>query len=66
MEAHHDLIQDFYRIFKYGDGDALEHFRYKLNLLWQTNLIRDEKIEVLFELDNLLYGVETSVLPCPH
>ena len=63
LEAHHDLIQDFYRIFKYGDGDALEHFRYKLNLLWQTNLIRDEKIEVLFELDNLLYGVETSVLP---
>jgi len=63
LEAHHDLIQDFYRIFKYGDQDALEHLRYKLNLLWQTNVIRDEKIEVLFELDNLLYSIETSVLP---
>jgi len=63
LEAHHDLIQDFYRIFKYADEDALEHLRYKLNLLWQTNVIRDEKIEVLFELDNLLYSIETSVLP---
>jgi phosphoenolpyruvate carboxylase len=63
LEAHHDLIQDFYRIFKYGDQNALEHLRYKLNLLWQTNVIRDEKIEVLFELDNLLYSIETSVLP---
>ncbi|MDD3467831.1 MAG: phosphoenolpyruvate carboxylase [Campylobacterales bacterium] len=63
LEAHHDLIQDFYRIFKYGDENALEHMRYKLNLMWQTNVIRDEKIEVLFELDNLLYAIETSVLP---
>jgi phosphoenolpyruvate carboxylase len=63
LEAHHDLIQDFYRIFKYGDDNALEHLRYKLNLMWQTNVIRDEKIEVLFELDNLLYIIETSIIP---
>jgi len=63
LEAHHELIEDFHRIFKYADEDALSHLRYKLNLLWQTNVIRDEKIEVLFELDNLLYLIETSVLP---
>jgi len=63
LEAHHDISDDLDRIFRYDDEHSKEHFRYKLTLLWQTNLIRDEKIEVLFELDNLLYIIEESILP---
>lgn len=63
LEAHRDISDDMEKIFRYDDEKAKAHFKYKLNLLWQTNLIRDEKIEVLFELDNLLYIVEQSILP---
>jgi phosphoenolpyruvate carboxylase len=62
LEAHHDISADLDKIFIYGDKDAIEHLRYRLTLLWQSDLIREEKIEVLFELDNLLYIVESSIL----
>jgi phosphoenolpyruvate carboxylase len=62
LEAHHDISADFDKIFIYKDQDAIEHLRYRLVLLWKSDLIREEKIEVLFELDNLLYIVDSSIL----
>lgn len=40
-----------------------ENIKYRLQLLWQSHLVRSEKTEVLFELDNLLYIVENSIIP---
>ncbi len=62
LEAHHEISNDLESIFPFGNSDSREHLRYKLMLLWQSALIRNEKIEVLFELDNLLYIVESSIL----
>jgi phosphoenolpyruvate carboxylase len=62
LEAHHDISADLDKIFVAKDEEAIEHLRYRLSLLWQSDLIREEKIEVLFELDNLLYIVESSIL----
>ncbi|WP_200762381.1 phosphoenolpyruvate carboxylase [Nitrosophilus alvini] len=62
LEAHHEISADLDRIFEFNDKDAIDHLRYKLTLLWQSNLIRKEKIEVLFELDNLLYIIESSLM----
>lgn len=62
LEAHHDISAHLDRVFRDDDRDALDHIRYRLHLLWQTDPLREEKIEVMFELDNLLYIVETSIL----
>ena len=63
LEAHSEITQDLRKIFELGDKKAKEHIQYRLHLLWQTNLVRTQKIEVLFELDNLLFIVENSILP---
>ncbi|NWF66689.1 MAG: phosphoenolpyruvate carboxylase [Campylobacterales bacterium] len=62
LEAHHELSSDLKEIFDNDNEYAKNHLRYRLSLLWQSDLIRKEKIEVLFELDNLLYIVESSML----
>ena len=62
LEAHHDISDNLEKYFKYDDLNAVDNIKYRLKLLWQSNLIRDEKIEVLFELDNLLYIIESSML----
>lgn len=62
LEAHHEISDDLEMIFALDDTEALDHLRYRLTLLWQSDLIREEKIEVLFELDNLLYIVDSSIL----
>ncbi|MRI58184.1 MAG: phosphoenolpyruvate carboxylase [Epsilonproteobacteria bacterium] len=62
LEAHREFSDLFDKIFGYDDQEAKKRFRYRLTLLWQTSLIRKEKIEVLFELDNLLFILESSVL----
>ncbi|MRJ02762.1 MAG: phosphoenolpyruvate carboxylase [Epsilonproteobacteria bacterium] len=62
LEAHHEIADYLERYFSLGDREAEEAFRYRLSLLWQTSLIRKERIEVLFELDNLLYILESSIL----
>lgn len=62
LEAHHDIGNDLDQIFPFGNEEATEHLRYRLMLLWQSCLVREEKIEVLFELDNLLYIIESSAL----
>ena len=62
LETHMEMSNDLEKIFPFGNEAAREHLRYRLLLLWKTSLIRSEKIEVLFELDNLLYVVLGSVL----
>lgn len=62
LEAHYEIDRDLYKIFELHDDEPIEHINYRLNLLWQTHLVRSEKLEVLFELDNLLYIVETTIL----
>lgn len=62
LEAHRDISRSINLIFPFGNKKALEKLRYRLVLLWNTSLVRDEKIEVLFELDNLLYIIENSTL----
>ncbi len=62
LEAHHEISHHLDKIFATGDEEAKNALRYRLALLWQTNLVRKEKIEVLFELDNLLFILEASIL----
>lgn len=63
LESHHEISADLERIFSQSNAaQAKEHLRYRLMLLWQSHLVRSERIEVLFELDNLLYIIESSVL----
>lgn len=62
LEAHHEISDDLSKIFEFNDENAKEHIKYRLRLLWQSHLVRSEKLEVLFELDNLLYIVESSII----
>ncbi|PAF44695.1 phosphoenolpyruvate carboxylase [Helicobacter sp. 11S02596-1] len=62
LEAHHEISDDLNKIFAFKDEEAKQHLKYRLHLLWQSHLVRSEKLEVLFELDNLLYIVESSIL----
>ncbi|MDO7252395.1 phosphoenolpyruvate carboxylase [Helicobacter cappadocius] len=62
LEAHHEISDDLSKIFELDDQGAKEHIKYRLMLLWKSHLVRSEKLEVLFELDNLLYIVESSII----
>ncbi len=62
LESYHDMYDDLDSWFKFGQISAKEHLKYRLNLLWHSHIVRNEKIEVLFELDNLLYFMESSIL----
>ncbi|TLD86190.1 phosphoenolpyruvate carboxylase [Helicobacter sp. MIT 05-5294] len=62
LESYHDMYNDLHLWFKFGEKSAKEHLKYRLNLLWRSHIVRSEKIEVLFELDNLLYFMESSIL----
>ncbi|PAF52992.1 phosphoenolpyruvate carboxylase [Helicobacter sp. 13S00482-2] len=62
LEAHHEISDDLSKFFEFKDQSAKEHIKYRLRLLWQSHLVRSEKLEVLFELDNLLYIVESSII----
>ncbi|PAF43096.1 phosphoenolpyruvate carboxylase [Helicobacter sp. 11S03491-1] len=62
LEAHHEISDDLSKIFEFHKEEAKEHIKYRLRLLWKSHLVRSEKLEVLFELDNLLYIVESSIL----
>lgn len=62
LESYHDMYNDLHLWFKFGQKSAKEHLKYRLNLLWHSHIVRSEKIEVLFELDNLLYFMESSIL----
>ncbi len=62
LESHHEIQNSLAKIFPFGNKDAYEDFSYRLMLLFKSDLVRDQKIEVLFELDNLVYILESSVL----
>ena len=62
LEAHHQMSENINAIFKNNDENAKNQLLYRLKLLWQTHLVRNEKMEILYELDNLLYIIESSVL----
>lgn len=62
LESYHEMYDDLNCWFQFQDNNAKEHLKYRLNLLWYSHIVRSEKIEVLFELDNLLYFMESSIL----
>ncbi|TLD96364.1 phosphoenolpyruvate carboxylase [Helicobacter jaachi] len=62
LEAHHQMSQNIQAIFTHNDSAAKAQLLYRLHLLWHTHLVRSEKMEILFELDNLLYIIESSIL----
>ncbi|CBG40592.1 phosphoenolpyruvate carboxylase [Helicobacter mustelae] len=62
LEAHYAINRDLHKIFELHDEELIEDINYRLHLLWRTHLVRSQKLEVLFELDNLLYIIETSIL----
>ncbi|WP_120946211.1 phosphoenolpyruvate carboxylase [Helicobacter labacensis] len=68
LEATQEIYADLHLIFDHACNQATatharEHLAYRLRLLWKSHLIRQERLEVLFELDNLLYILEHSILP---
>ncbi len=62
LEAHHKMSKNIRDIFSSNDSQARFELLYRLNLLWHTHLVRSEKMEILFELDNLLYIIESSIV----
>lgn len=62
LEAHHQMSEYIKAILFYDDKNAKEKLLYRLKLLWHTHLVRSEKMEILYELDNLLYIIESSIL----
>ncbi|WP_300720183.1 phosphoenolpyruvate carboxylase [uncultured Helicobacter sp.] len=62
LEAHHQMSENIKAIFMHNDEKAKNQLLYRLTLLWHTHLVRSEKMEILYELDNLLYIIESSVL----
>lgn len=76
LEGHQEITRELEKIehFFYIPNDVIpnrekeirqsyENIKYRLHLLWQSHLVRSEKLEVIFELDNLLFIIENSVLP---
>lgn len=41
------MSDDLEAWFKFSDTQAKEHLKYRLNLLWNSHIVRSEKIEVL-------------------
>ena len=76
LEAHQEITRELEKIeqFSYMSSENIpykdreiaqsrESIKYRLHLLWKSHLVRSEKLEVIFELDNLLFIIENSVLP---
>ncbi|TLD82760.1 phosphoenolpyruvate carboxylase [Helicobacter trogontum] len=76
LEAHQEITKELEKIeqFSYMPSEQIpykdreitqsrESIKYRLHLLWKSHLVRSEKLEVIFELDNLLFIIENSVLP---
>lgn len=76
LEAHQEITKELERIEQlfYTPDEVMpnksreiaqshENIKYRLHLLWKSHLVRSEKLEVIFELDNLLFIVENSILP---
>lgn len=76
LEAHQEITLELEKIeqFSYMPSENIpykdremaqsrESIKYRLHLLWKSHLVRSEKLEVIFELDNLLFIIENSILP---
>lgn len=76
LEAHQEITRELEKIeqFSYMPSEQIpykdreiaqsrESIKYRLHLLWKSHLVRSEKLEVIFELDNLLFIIENSILP---
>ena len=63
LEAHHSIYENLHKAFDLGEYQRIKDINYRLHLLWQTHFVRNQKLEVLFELDNLLFIVIDSILP---
>lgn len=76
LEAHQEITRELEKIeqFSYMLSEQIpykdreitqsrENIKYRLHLLWKSHLVRSEKLEVIFELDNLLFIIENSILP---
>ena len=76
LEAHQEITRELEKIeqFSYMQSENIpykdreiaqsrESIKYRLHLLWKSHLVRSEKLEVIFELDNLLFIIENSILP---
>ncbi|MWV67852.1 phosphoenolpyruvate carboxylase [Helicobacter saguini] len=76
LEAHQEITRELERIESYyympdsilpnkerEINQSYKNIKYRLNLLWKSHLVRSEKLEVIFELDNLLFIVENSIIP---
>lgn len=76
LEAHKEITRELEKIESYFYmpdsilpnkqrelNQCYENIKYRLNLLWKSHLVRSEKLEVIFELDNLLFIVENSIIP---
>ncbi|RDU71275.1 phosphoenolpyruvate carboxylase [Helicobacter aurati] len=76
LEAHQEITRELEKIehFFYTQSNVVpnkdremqqsrHNIKYRLHLLWNSHLVRSEKLEVIFELDNLLFIVENSILP---
>lgn len=76
LEAHQEITRELEKIeqFFYTPAgrvpnrqreidQSYANIKYRLHLLWKSHLVRSEKLEVIFELDNLLFIVENSILP---
>ncbi|GMB92881.1 phosphoenolpyruvate carboxylase [Helicobacter bizzozeronii] len=68
LEAIQEIYQDLAILFDHTCNPTSTHgakarLAYRLRLLWKSHLVRQERLEVLFELDNLLYILENSFLP---
>lgn len=62
LQSHRYISQDLQNIFQYNDKKSKEDFLYRLKLMWQSSLVRREKLKVLYEHDNLLYSIEDTIL----
>ncbi|STQ86035.1 phosphoenolpyruvate carboxylase [Helicobacter muridarum] len=75
LEAHQEITTELEKIEQFSNApssfinkereirQSQDNIKYRLHLLWNSHLVRSEKLEVIFELDNLLYIVENSILP---
>ncbi len=76
LEAHQEITRELEKLeqFSYMPNDCIPYkerevqqskdsIKYRLHLLWNSHLVRSEKLEVIFELDNLLFIIENSILP---
>ena len=62
LQAHRAISSNLGKIFEHNDTQAQNDLRYRLKLLWQSDLTRKEKIHVLSEVENLICTIDGPIL----